>query len=130
MGRASRLVLALGSVSLAFVPQPPRTRGELVRIKRVTMGFLWVILIGFIAGIIARLVSPGPNKPSGFILTTVLGIAGAFLVTFIGQAIGWYRPDQGAGIVGAVIGAFIVLFVWNRLVVRHVISDPGAGARY
>jgi uncharacterized membrane protein YeaQ/YmgE (transglycosylase-associated protein family) len=94
------------------------------------MGFLWVILIGFIAGIIARLVSPGPNKPSGFILTTVLGIAGAFLVTFIGQAIGWYRPDQGAGIVGAVIGAFIVLFVWNRLVVRHVISDPGAGARY
>jgi uncharacterized membrane protein YeaQ/YmgE (transglycosylase-associated protein family) len=94
------------------------------------MGFLWVILIGFIAGIIARLVSPGPNKPSGFILTTVLGIAGAFLVTFIGQAIGWYRPDQGAGIVGAVIGAFIVLFVWNRLVVRHVISDPGAGPRY
>jgi uncharacterized membrane protein YeaQ/YmgE (transglycosylase-associated protein family) len=58
------------------------------------MGFLWVIVIGFIAGIIARLVSPGPNKPSGFILTTVLGIAGAFLVTFIGQAIGWYRPDQ------------------------------------
>jgi uncharacterized membrane protein YeaQ/YmgE (transglycosylase-associated protein family) len=94
------------------------------------MGFLWVILIGFIAGIIARLVSPGPNKPSGFILTTVLGIAGAFLVTFIGQAVGWYRPDQGAGIVGAVIGAFIVLFVWNRLVVRHVISDPGARPRY
>jgi hypothetical protein len=55
-------VLALGSVSLAFVPQPPRTRGELVRIKRVTMGFLWVILIGFIAGIIARLVSRGHSS--------------------------------------------------------------------
>ena len=62
------------------------------------MGILWIILIGFIAGIIARLLSPGRNNPSGYILTTVLGIAGAFLATFIGQAIGWYRPDQGAGI--------------------------------
>ena len=59
------------------------------------MGILWIILIGFIAGIIARLLSPGRNNPSGYILTTVLGIAGAFLATFIGQAIGWYRPDQG-----------------------------------
>ena len=57
------------------------------------MGILWIILIGFIAGIIARLLSPGRNNPSGYILTTVLGIAGAFLATFIGQAIGWYRPD-------------------------------------
>ncbi len=61
-------------------------------------GILWVILVGFIAGIIARMLSPGPNNPSGFILTTVLGIVGAFLATFIGQAIGHYGPDQGAGL--------------------------------
>ena len=61
------------------------------------MGILWIVVIGFIAGIIARMLSPGPNNPTGFILTTLLGIAGAFLATFIGQAIGWYRPDQGAG---------------------------------
>ena len=65
------------------------------------MGILWIILIGFVAGIIARFVSRGPNNPSGFILTTVLGIAGAFLATWIGQLIGWYRPDQGAGFIGA-----------------------------
>ena len=93
------------------------------------MGILWIILIGFVAGIIARLVSSGPNNPSGFILTTVLGIVGAFAATFIGQAIGWYRPDQGAGFIGATMGAIIVLFVWNRLVAARVISDPGAGPR-
>ena len=90
------------------------------------MGILWIILIGFVAGIIARFVSRGPNNPSGFILTTVLGIAGAFLATWIGQLIGWYRPDQGAGLIGAIVGAVIVLFIWNRLVAARVISDPGA----
>jgi len=90
------------------------------------MGILWIILVGFVAGIIARMVSPGPNKPSGFILTVALGIAGAFASTFIGQAIGWYRPDQGAGFIAATIGALLVLFIWNRLVARRVISDPGA----
>jgi uncharacterized membrane protein YeaQ/YmgE (transglycosylase-associated protein family) len=59
------------------------------------MGIIWIIVIGFVAGIIARLLSPGPNKPSGFILTALLGIVGAFLATFIGQTIGWYRADQG-----------------------------------
>ena len=86
---------------------------------------IWIIIIGFLAGIIARFLSPGPNNPSGFILTTVLGIVGAFLATYIGQAIGWYRIDQGAGLIGAVVGALIVLFVWNRLVVHRVVPDPG-----
>ena len=90
------------------------------------MGILWIIVIGFVAGIIARFVSRGPNNPSGFILTTVLGIPGAFLATWIGQLIGWYRPDQGAGLIGAIVGAVIVLFIWNRLVAARVISDPGA----
>ena len=88
-------------------------------------GIIWVIIVGFVAGIIARLLSPGPNNPSGFILTTVLGIAGAFLATFIGQAIGHYGPDQGAGFITATIGALLVLFIWNRLVASRVISDPG-----
>jgi uncharacterized membrane protein YeaQ/YmgE (transglycosylase-associated protein family) len=79
------------------------------------MGILWVVIIGFIAGIIARFVSPGPNHPSGFILTTLLGIAGAFLATFIGQAIGHYGPDQGAGLITATLGAIVVLFIWNRV---------------
>jgi uncharacterized membrane protein YeaQ/YmgE (transglycosylase-associated protein family) len=80
------------------------------------MGFLWIVLIGFVAGIIARLLSSAPNKPSGFILTTALGIIGAFLATFIGQAVGWYAPDQGAGFIAATVGAIVVLFIWNRFV--------------
>jgi uncharacterized membrane protein YeaQ/YmgE (transglycosylase-associated protein family) len=86
---------------------------------------IWIVVVGFVAGIIARILSPGPNNPGGFILTTVLGIAGAFLATLIGQQIGWYRLDQGAGIIGATVGALVVLFIWNRLVVHRVISDPG-----
>ncbi|WP_428659091.1 GlsB/YeaQ/YmgE family stress response membrane protein [Reyranella sp.] len=76
---------------------------------------LWIILIGFVAGIVARLLSRGPNRPAGFLLTTALGIAGAFLATFIGQSVGWYRPDQGAGFIGAIVGAVVVLFIWNRI---------------
>lgn len=86
---------------------------------------IYIVIVGFVAGIIARLLSPGPNNPTGFLLTTALGIAGAFLATFLGQLIGWYRPDQGARFIGATIGALIVLFIWNRLVARRVISDPG-----
>lgn len=88
-------------------------------------GFLWIIVIGFVAGIVARMLLPGPNNPGGFILTVVLGIAGSFLATFIGQAIGWYRPDQGAGFVAATIGAIVVLFIYHRLAVRRVVPDPG-----
>jgi uncharacterized membrane protein YeaQ/YmgE (transglycosylase-associated protein family) len=93
------------------------------------MGILWIILVGFVAGIIARLLSSGPNEPRGFILTTVLGIAGAFLATGIGQMIGWYRPDQGAGFIGATVGALIVLFIWNRLVASGRIQDYGITSR-
>ena len=92
-------------------------------------GFIWIVIVGFVAGIIARILSPGPNNPSGFILTTVLGIVGAFLATFIGQAIGWYRPDQGAGFIMATIGALVVLFIWNRLVVHRIVPDPSGSGR-
>jgi uncharacterized membrane protein YeaQ/YmgE (transglycosylase-associated protein family) len=86
-------------------------------------GLLWIIIVGFVAGIIARFLSPGPNNPSGFILTTLLGIVGAFLATFIGQAIGHYSPDQGAGFIMSTIGALVVLFIWNRLVASGVLKD-------
>jgi uncharacterized membrane protein YeaQ/YmgE (transglycosylase-associated protein family) len=87
---------------------------------------LWIIAVGFVAGIIARMLLPGSNNPTGFILTVVLGIAGSFLATFLGQTLGWYRPDQGAGFIAATTGAVIVLFIWHRLVVQRVVSDPGA----
>jgi uncharacterized membrane protein YeaQ/YmgE (transglycosylase-associated protein family) len=90
-------------------------------------GILWIIVIGFVAGIIARLVSPLPNEPRGFLLTTALGIAGAFVMTFIGQSIGWYRIDQGAGLIGATVGAVVVLFIWNWISSRNARppSEPG-----
>ena len=86
---------------------------------------LYILIVGAVAGILARILSPGPNNPSGFILTVVLGIVGAFLATFVGQMIGHYGPDQGAGFITATIGALVVLFIWNRLVARGVISDTG-----
>jgi uncharacterized membrane protein YeaQ/YmgE (transglycosylase-associated protein family) len=91
---------------------------------------LWIILIGFIAGVVARILAPGPNNPSGFILTTVLGIVGAFVATFLGQAIGWYRLDQGAGVIGAIVGSVLVLFIWHRLVSTNTIGDVGSGRRW
>jgi uncharacterized membrane protein YeaQ/YmgE (transglycosylase-associated protein family) len=69
------------------------------------MGIIWTIIIGFVAGIIAKFLMPGENEPSGFILTTLLGVVGAFVATYLGQALGWYRVDEGAGLVGAVVGA-------------------------
>ena len=83
------------------------------------MGFIWTIIIGFVAGVIAKFLMPGPNEPSGFILTTVLGVVGAFVATFLGQALGWYRGDEGAGLIGAVIGAVIVLASWAFIAQRR-----------
>ncbi len=90
---------------------------------------LWIIVVGLVAGLVARWLAPGSNNPTGFVLTVVLGIAGAFLATFIGQMFGWYRPDQGAGFVTATIGAVVVLFIWHRLVAARAIPDPGSQPR-
>jgi uncharacterized membrane protein YeaQ/YmgE (transglycosylase-associated protein family) len=76
------------------------------------MSILWTILIGFIAGVIAKFITPGKNEPQGFILTTVLGIVGALVATYLGQAIGWYEAGEGAGLIGAIVGAMIVLLIW------------------
>jgi uncharacterized membrane protein YeaQ/YmgE (transglycosylase-associated protein family) len=82
------------------------------------MHIFWIIVIGFVAGVIAKFIHPGPNEPAGLMLTTLLGIAGAFVATYLGQTIGWYRVDQGAGLIGAVVGALIVLFVWGMFARR------------
>jgi uncharacterized membrane protein YeaQ/YmgE (transglycosylase-associated protein family) len=84
------------------------------------MGILWTLVIGFLAGVIAKFLHPGPNEPSGFIVTTLLGIAGAFVATYLGQAIGWYRPGEGAGLIGAVVGAIVVLVVWGMIARRDM----------
>jgi uncharacterized membrane protein YeaQ/YmgE (transglycosylase-associated protein family) len=83
------------------------------------MNIIWTIIIGFVAGVIAKLITPGRNEPSGFILTTILGVVGAFVATWLGQALGWYRPDQSAGLIGAVVGAVIVLAVWSAFQSRR-----------
>jgi len=83
------------------------------------MGILGTILVGFIAGVIAKLIMPGKNEPQGFVLTTILGIVGAFTATYLGQAIGWYRADQGAGLIGAIVGAIIVLAIYGIFVGRR-----------
>ena len=83
------------------------------------MGIIWTIIIGFIAGVIAKFLMPGSsNEPSGFILTTILGIVGAVVAGYLGQALGWYAPGEGAGIIGAVVGAIIVLSVWGFIAKR------------
>ena len=93
------------------------------------MGILWTILIGFLAGVIAKFLMPGDNEPSGFIMTTILGIVGAFVASYLGQALGWYRPDQGAGLIGAIVGAVIVLFVYHLIAGKGYVDGPGPRRR-
>ena len=71
------------------------------------------IIIGFVAGVLAKLITPGDKEPQGFILTTVLGIVGAVVATYLGQAIGWYGANQNAGFIGAIVGAVLILVVWG-----------------
>ena len=83
------------------------------------MGILWTIIIGFIAGVIAKFIMPGDKEPSGFIMTTILGIVGAFVASYLGRTLGWYSPGEGAGLIGAVVGAIIVLFVYGLITSRQ-----------
>ena len=83
------------------------------------MGILWTLIIGLIVGAIAKLLMPG-RDPGGFIVTMLLGVAGAFVGTFLGQAIGWYGPNDGAGFIASVIGAMIVLAIYRAVTRRRV----------
>ena len=83
------------------------------------MGVIWTIIIGFIAGVIAKFVMPGDNDPKGFILTTILGVVGAFVATYLGQAVGWYHAGESAGFIGAIVGAVILLFIYSLVMGRR-----------
>jgi len=83
------------------------------------MHIIGTILIGLVVGVIAKLLMPG-RDPGGFIITILLGIAGAFVATYLGQAVGWYRADQGAGFIGAVVGAIILLVIYRLVASRLV----------
>ncbi|MFC4166455.1 GlsB/YeaQ/YmgE family stress response membrane protein [Teichococcus aestuarii] len=83
------------------------------------MGIIWTIIIGFLAGLVAKWIMPGDKEPSGFILTTLLGIIGAFVASYLGQAVGWYRAGEGAGFIGAVVGAIIVLAIYGMVARRR-----------
>ena len=82
------------------------------------MGIFWTIIIGLIAGVLAKLITPGKNEPRGFVLTTILGIIGAFVATWLGHATGLYQAGEGAGLIGATVGAVLVLFVWSMIAAR------------
>lgn len=83
------------------------------------MGIIWAIIIGFLAGLVAKIITPGSNKPSGFILTTVLGIVGSVVATWLGQQIFGGAQSQGIGFVSGIIGAVILLLIWNQVVSRR-----------
>ncbi|MGC8724042.1 MAG: GlsB/YeaQ/YmgE family stress response membrane protein [Acidobacteriota bacterium] len=83
------------------------------------MHILWTLVIGLLAGIVAKIITPGKD-PGGCIVTMLLGIAGAFLATYLGQMIGWYKAGQGAGFIGAVVGAVILLVAYHIL--RKIMS--------
>jgi uncharacterized membrane protein YeaQ/YmgE (transglycosylase-associated protein family) len=82
------------------------------------MHIIGVIVIGFLAGLVAKLLMPG-RDPGGFIVTILLGIAGAFVATYLGQAVGWYRADEGAGFIGAIVGAVVILAIYRAIAGRR-----------
>jgi len=88
--------------------------------REYEMSILWTIIIGFIVGVVAKLIMPGnKTEPKGFILTTILGIVGAFVATYLGQAVGWYGPGESAGFLGGIVGAVILLFAYGLIAGRQ-----------
>jgi len=81
-------------------------------------GLLMTIIIGFVVGVIAKLIMPG-REDMGFIVTTLLGIAGSLVATYVGQAMGWYEAGQGAGWIGSIVGAFVLLWIYQKLKSRN-----------
>ena len=81
-------------------------------------GLLMTIIIGFVVGVIAKLIMPGKEN-MGFIVTTLLGIAGSLVATYVGQAMGWYTAGQGAGWIGSIVGAFVLLWIYQKLKSRN-----------
>jgi uncharacterized membrane protein YeaQ/YmgE (transglycosylase-associated protein family) len=78
------------------------------------MHYVWMAIVGFVVGLIARAILPGTQK-LGLILTAVLGIAGSFIAGFVGEALGWYSAGEGAGFIGSIVGAIVLLFIWSKV---------------
>ena len=78
------------------------------------MHYVWMVVVGFVVGLVARAILPG-TQSLGMILTAVLGIAGSFAAGYLGQALGWYKAGEGAGFVGSVIGAIVLLFIVSKV---------------
>jgi len=76
------------------------------------MHIIWTIVIGFVAGLVAKLLAPGTG-PSGFFLTAALGIAGSLIATYLGEAVGWYKEGESAGFIGATVGAVALLATYH-----------------
>jgi uncharacterized membrane protein YeaQ/YmgE (transglycosylase-associated protein family) len=81
------------------------------------MHILWMLIIGVVAGAVARLIMPGKD-PGGFVMTLVLGLAGSFLAGFLGRAVGWYQEGRGAGIIGSIVGALLLLGIYRLAIGR------------
>jgi uncharacterized membrane protein YeaQ/YmgE (transglycosylase-associated protein family) len=79
------------------------------------MSIMWTLALGLAAGVIARLVTPGRKGPFGFMLTSLLGIIGAFAASYLGQEAGWYQAGDSTGLIAAVFGAIILLLIWSLL---------------
>ena len=82
------------------------------------MHYVWVIIIGFVAGLIARFIIPGPNNPSGFIMTTVLGIVGSFAANFVATKLGWANGNEGMSLLSGVVGAIVLLLIYHLVASR------------
>ena len=78
------------------------------------MHIIWTILIGFVAGLVAKMLTPGKD-PSGFFITAAIGIAGSLIATYVGQAVGWYQAGESAGFIGAVVGAIVLLVIYHLI---------------
>ncbi|HVK60926.1 MAG TPA: GlsB/YeaQ/YmgE family stress response membrane protein [Bdellovibrionales bacterium] len=82
------------------------------------MSILWMLIIGFVVGLLARALMPG-RDPAGFIMTIILGIVGSFIAGFLGQSLGLYRQGEPAGFLASIIGAMVVLFIYRAVVSRR-----------
>ncbi len=88
------------------------------------MHYVWMVIVGFVVGLVARALLPGDQK-LGLILTAVLGVVGSLVAGFLGQAIGWYQAGEGAGFIGSVVGAILVLFIYSKIVNKR--APPAEG---
>ena len=92
------------------------------------MEILWMAIIGLVVGALAKLIMPGKD-PGGIIVTALIGVAGALLAGFLGRALGWYEPGEGAGFIASIIGAVVLLAIYRMVVGRRGLAADGPVAR-